>query len=141
MKSHFDRQDEKLDGRMEKTKETRQRLADLEEDAWQPRLAMKADVKTDTKTCRRTEDAAADQVMNGESRSAKRVDAGPMSSTSFGMKAEPPALLDALVDKGAAAPKLCLSPIETRTLTATGGLLLAGTASTATRTTFHQPPL
>ena len=40
---------------------------------------------------------------------------------------------DALVDKGAAAPKPCLSPVERHT-TAAGGLLPAGTASTAMRT-------
>ena len=76
--------------------------------------------------------------------SSARIDAGPTSSTSFGMKVEPPALPlrdDALVDNGAAAPKLFLSPVEIRTLTAAGGLLLAGTSSTTTSTIFPQPPL
>ena len=45
---------------MEKTRETRQRLAGLEQDARQPRLAMEADVASDKKTRKRTEDAAAD---------------------------------------------------------------------------------
>ena len=47
---------------------------------------------------------------------------------------------DALIDKGAAAPKPCLSFVEMRTLTAAGGLLLASTASTATRIIFYPLP-
>ena len=43
MKSHFDEFTEKM-------KETRQRSASLEQDARQPRLAMKANVTLDTKT-------------------------------------------------------------------------------------------
>ena len=67
-----------------------------------------------------------------------------MYLTSFGDDStEPPALPccrdDALVDKGAKASKPCLSPVEMRTLTAVGDLLPARTASTATRTIFHQP--
>ena len=46
---------------------------------------MKADIKTDKKTHMRTEDAAADRAMNGDSSSA-RVDDGWTSLTSFGMK-------------------------------------------------------
>ena len=106
---------------------------------------MEADVKPDTKTRKRTEDAAADRAKHGDSSSAKKADPDPMCLTSFGDDCtEPPALPyrdDAIVDKGAAAPKPCLSPVEMRTLTAAGGLLPAGTASTATRTIFHQPPL
>ena len=45
-----------------------------------------------------------------------------------------------LVNKGAAAPKSCLSPVEMRTLTAAGGLLPAGTASTSMRTIFPRSP-
>ena len=74
----------------------------------------------------------------------KRVQAYPTSLTSLGMKAETPALPrrnDFLVDKGAAAPKPCLSPVEMQTLTAAGDLLFAGKASTATRIIFYQPPL
>ena len=141
MKSHFDQ----LDELMEKAREKNQRLAGLEHAAWQPRLATGANVETNTKTCKRTKDAVADRVMNGDSSSARRVKTyGPTSSTSFGMEAEPPASSmrgHALVDKGAAAPKPCLSPVEMRTLTAAGGLLPAGTASITTRTIFHQPPL
>ena len=66
------------------------------------------------------------------------------SSTSFGMKAEPSALPcwdEVLVDKGAAAPKPCLSPVEMRTPTATGGLLPAGIASSAMIIIFSRPLL
>ena len=48
------------------------------------------------------------------------------SSTSFGIKAELPTVPrwdDVLGDKGAAASKPCLSPVEMRTPTAAGGLL------------------
>ena len=49
--------------RMEDTKEknnSNQRLAGLQHQAQQPRFAMEADVKSDTKTRKRTEGAAAD---------------------------------------------------------------------------------
>ena len=145
MKIHFDQQDEKLDELVEKMRKTRQRLVGLEQGAWQPRLATKVDVEPDTKTYKRTEDAAADRAKHiGDSSSVKRVDIDPTSLTSFGMIAERPALPsrdDALVDKGDAAPKPCLSSVEIRTLAAAGGLLSADTTSTATRTIFHQPPL
>ena len=105
---------------------------------------MKADAKTDKKTRERTEGAAAAvQTKHWDSCSVKRVQAGPKSSTSFGIKAEPPALPrrdDVSVNVGAPAPKSCLSPFEMRTPTAAGGLLPAGTTSTAMRTTFDQPP-
>ena len=127
MKSLSDKSDRKFDEFTEKMKETRrQRLAGFEHEARQPCLAMEADVTSDTK---RAEDAAGDQTKNGDSCSAKRVDAGLASSTSFGMTAEPPALPrkdDVLVDKGAEVPKPCLSPVKMRTLTAAGGLLPAG---------------
>ena len=94
---------------MEKAREKRQRLAGLEHEARQLRLATEAEVVTDTKTRKYTEAAPADRAKHiGDSSSAKKVDIGPTSSTSFGMKAEPPALPlrdDALVDKDAAAPK------------------------------------
>ena len=49
---------------------------------------------------------------------------------------------DVLVDKGAVAPKPCLSPVEMRTLTAAGGLLPTGKTSTAMMMTiFPQLPL
>ena len=122
-----------------------QRLASLEQDARQPRLAMEVDVPADNKTREHTEGAAtAVQVNCGGSCSAKKVLPGPKILTSFGMKAEPlafPHRDDVLVENGAAAPKSCLSPLEMRTLTAAGDLLPTGTTCTATRTTFDQPPL
>ena len=106
---------------------------------------MEADVTEDKKTRERTEGASAVvQAKRGDSCSAKRVQAGPRSSTSFGIKAEPPALPrgdDVLVDIGTAAPNPCLSSVEVRTLTAADGLLPIGKASTATMTIFHQLPL
>ena len=140
MRSHFDQQDEKLDGCMEKARKTKQRLASLEQNARQLRLATEADVPTYKKTRRRAEDAAADQAKHGDSCSAKRVHAGPTGSTSFGRTAKPPALPrrnNILVDRGAEAPKPHLSHVEVRMLPSTAGSLLpAGTASTAIRIIF-----
>ena len=81
--------------------------------------------------------------MSGNSSSAQ-VHHDPMCLTSFGDDfIQPPARPcckdDALVDKGAAAPKLCLSSVETCTLIAAGGLLPAGTVSTAVKTIFPRP--
>ena len=141
--SRFDQQDENLNQLLEEMRATEQRSASLEQDARQPRRAMEADVTVGKKTRERMEGAAdAVQARHGDICSAKRVQASPTRSISFGMKAEPPALPrrdDVLVDKGAAVPKPCLSPVEIRTRTAAGVLLSASTASTATRTTFHQP--
>ena len=67
MKRSFDQQDGKLN---ELTKEMRvidQHLADLEHDAQQARLAMEADIKSNMKTHKRTENASADPVMGGDS--------------------------------------------------------------------------
>ena len=121
-----------------------QRLTRLEHDAQQPRLAMEADGPANTKTRESTEGAAtAVQAMHGNSFSACRVDPGPKSnSTSFGMKAEPPALPyrdDVVVESGNAAPKSCLPPLEIRTTTAAGGLLPIGKTSTVTETTSNEP--
>ena len=107
---------------------------------------MEADVTADKNTCERTEGAAAAIQVKHEddSCSAKGVQAGPTSSTSFGMKAEPPALLrwdDVLVDKDAAAQKSSRSPVEIRPRTTAGGLLPAGKASTATRIIYFQSHL
>ena len=61
-----------------------QRLASLEQDAREPRLAMGADVTAYKKTHKRTEGAAATvQVKHEDSCSAKRIQTGPTSSTSF----------------------------------------------------------
>ena len=129
---------------MKKTEEPIQRSASLEQDAQQPRLAIKADVTKDAKTRKRTEGAAtAERVISGYNSSAE-VDPDPICLASFGDDSTgPPALPcsrdNALVDNGASAPKPCLSPVEMRTRTAAGGLLPAGTASTATRTIFLRP--
>ena len=134
--------DRAFDEPTENMRRANQRLVGLEQEAQQPCLAMEADVKPDTKNRKRTEGAtAAEQAKHRDSCFSKRVQAGPTSSTSFGMKAEPPAPPrkdDVLVDKGAAAPKPCLSSVKMRTLTVTGDLLPAGKASTATRMIFYQ---
>ena len=106
MESHFDELNEKMS-------KTRQRLAGLELDARQSGFATDADVKPDTTTRKRREDAASDPAKHGDSCSAKKVDPEPMCLTSFGDNyTEPPPLScrdDAMVDKGAAGPKPCLS--------------------------------
>ena len=48
----------------------KQRPTGLEQDVRQPRLAMEADVLSDTKTRNRTEDVAADRVISRDSTSA-----------------------------------------------------------------------
>ena len=99
---------------MEMTREANRRFTGLEQEARQPRLATAADVPADKKTRKRIEGAAVDQAKHGDSCSTKTVQAGPTSSTSFSVKAEPPALPcrdDVLVDKGAAALKSCHSPL------------------------------
>ena len=135
----------------EKSKEmraTEQRSASLEHDSRQPRFAMEADVIEDMKTCEHTEGAApAVQAKHGDSCSAKKVQAGPKSSTSFGddsteLPTLPCSSDDALVGNGATAPKSCLSPLEMRTLTTAAGCLLhTDNSSAATRTIFQQLPL
>ena len=104
---------------------------------------MEAEVKSDTKTRKRMEDVAADRVISRDS-SSVHVDPDPTCLISFGDDSiGPPAFLcsrhDALVDKGAAAPKPRLSPMKMRTLTAVGGLLPSSTAYTAMRTIFLRP--
>ena len=147
MKSRFDQQERELDEFMEMMRETKQRLAGLEQDTQQPRFAIEADVQADTKTLERTEGAAkAVQEMHEDSCSANRVDPDPMCSTSFGDDCTgPPALPcsrdDALVSNGAAAPTSFLSPLEMYSPIAAGGLLPTGKTSTATKTTLHQLPL
>ena len=119
-----------------------QRVASLEQDAQQPRLAMEADGQANTKIRECTEGAVTVvQAMHGNSFSASRVDPDPKTtSTSFGVKAEPPALAcrdDVVVKNGAAA----LKPREMRSSTAAGGLLPTGETSTATKTTFDYSTL
>ena len=114
-----------------KMRATVQRLAGPEYDARQPRLAVEADVNPDTNARMHTEDAAADRVISGDN-SFAQVDPDPICLTIFGDDTTEPLALPrrdgVLVDKGTAVPKPCLSPVEMRTLTATGGLLSAGTA-------------
>ena len=123
------------------------RLASLEQDAWQPCLAMEIDEPTDKKARERTEGAAkAVQAMHKDICSPNRVDPDPMHSTPFGDDCTgPPALPcsrdDILTGNGAAAPKPCLLSLEMCSPTAAGGLLPIGKISTATKTTFHQLPL
>ena len=123
-----------------------QHAASLKQDARQPRLAMEADEHANTKTRKRTEGAAiAVQAMRGDGFSARRVEPGPNTSpTSFGMKAEPPALPcrdDVVVESGDAAPELCLPLLEMPTTTAAGGLVPTGKTSKATETTSNEPLL
>ena len=93
IKSHFDQQDKKLDEHMEKTRDTRQRSASLEQGARQPRLAMEADVKSDKNTHNRTTDVAAERVISGNNCSANQVDPDQICLTSFGDDSTgPPAL-------------------------------------------------
>ena len=131
----------------EEMRATEQRPASLEQDARQPRLAMEADVPSNTKTRERTEGAAAAvRSKHGDSCSANQVDLDSMCLTSFGDDSTgPPALPcsrdDALVGIGAAVPKSCLTPLEMRTPTAAGGSLPAGKASTVTRIIYYQPRL
>ena len=118
----------------------------LEHGARQPRLAMEADRHADTKTRERTKGAAtAVQAMRGDCFSARRVEPGPTTnSTSFGVKAEPPALLcrdDVVVECGTAASESCLPSLEMRSSTAAGGVVPTGEASTASETTLNEPPL
>ena len=103
---------------------------------------METDGPANTKTRERTKDAAtAIQALHGDSCTAQKVQDRPNTSTSFGVKAEPPDLPcmeDVLVENGAAPHKSCLPSLEMRTTTAAGGLLLTGKTSTATETTFNE---
>ena len=66
------------------------------------------------------------------------------NSTSFGVKAEPPALPcrdDVVVESGDAALRPCLPSLEMRSPIAAGGLISTGKASTATRTISNEPLL
>ena len=89
----------------------------------------------DKKTREPTEGTAtAIQSKHGDSCSENRVDLNPKRSTSFGDDSTGPPALPCL-------PKSCLSLLETHIPIAAGGLLPAGTTSTATRTPFDQPSL
>ena len=121
-------------------------MARQEQDARQSRHAMEADGQASTRTRERVEGAAtAAQAMRGDCSSARQVEPGPTNSTSFGMKAEPPALVPcrdiSVVECGAAAFKSCLPSMEMRTSTAAGGLVPTGDASEAPETTLNEPSL
>ena len=100
-----------------------------------PRLAMEANEPANTKTSGRTEGAATGvQAMQGDSCSADRVDPDLVCSTSFvddytGPPTPPCSGENALVDNGAAAPKLCLPPLEMCTTIGASGLLPTGETS------------
>ena len=118
----------------------------LEHGARQPRLAMEANAQANTKTRERTEGAAtAVRAIRGDGFSARRVEPGPnTNSTSFGVKAEPPALPcrdDVVVERSVAASESCLPSLEMRSSTAAGGLVPTGKASTASGTTSNEPLL
>ena len=146
----FDRMDDrwnkKLDEISDEIRKIDQHVTRLEHEARQPRLAMEADGPADTtKTRERTEGAAtAVQAMRGDGFSARRVEPGPnTNSTSFGVKAGPPALPcrdDSVVESSAAAFESCLPSIEMRPSTASGGLVPTGEVSKASETTSNQPP-
>ena len=65
-------------------KATNQRLADLQPQTQQPRLAAEADVEPDTKARKRAEGAAADRAKLRDNSSSTRVDHDPVRLTSFG---------------------------------------------------------
>ena len=109
---------DKLDKVADAMRWTNQRLASLEQDTRQPRLDMEADVPADEKTRERTEGAAtAVQAMHGDSFSAKKVQDGPLSLTTFGVKAKPAALPcrdNVLVENGAKVVSLTLRDAYTK---------------------------
>ena len=125
-RSHFDRHDKKLEDLTGMMRATNQRLADLQHQAQQPRLATEADVDPDTKTRNRTEGAAVDQAKHGNSSSA-RVDDGPTSLTNFGMIDKPLLLAPekciggTLVNQGAQASKPHFPPVEVCMLSSAAG--------------------
>ena len=140
MASCFDRWNRKLDEILD------QHITSLEHGARQPRLAMEEDGQANTKTRERTEGATtAVQAMRGDGFSARRVEPGPnTNSTSFGVKAEPPALPcrdNVVVESDNAASESCLPSLEMRSSTAAGGLVPTGEASTASETISNGPLL
>ena len=107
---------------------------------------MEADGHADTKTREHTEGAAtAVQAMRRGCFPAGWVEPGPTTnSTSFGVKAEPPALPcrdDVVVESGSAASESCLPSMEMRSSTAAGGLIPTGEASTTSEITLNEPLL
>ena len=121
-----------LEGIATEAWERRITQSELQHQAHQPRLAMKADVQEDKKNRESTEDFAQDGRL-GDISSDRVHD--PMRLTSFGDKdyTEPPALPcrdDALVNQGHKVANPCLSPVEMiRKSTSAGSLLDAGATS------------
>ena len=150
MDNRFDRQLKRMDSYFDplddETRKMDQHLTHLEHGARQPRLAMEANGQASTKTRERTEGAAvAIQAMRGDCFSARRVKPGPTTnSTSFGVKAEPPALPcrdDSVVECGSAASELCFPSMEMHSSTVAGDLVPTGDASKASEATLNEPPL
>ena len=140
-----DKLNRKLDELTGEMRGIHQRVASLDQDARQSRLALEADGPADSNTRECMEDAVtAVQAIRGDSFSASRVDPDSMCPTSFGVKAEPstlPCRDYALIENCASAPKPCLSPLGMPSSTAAGGLLLDDITSIATRINFNQPTL
>ena len=146
MDSYSDRWNMKLDEVSDEMKKVDNNVTHLKHGAQQLRLAMEADRHTDTKTRKHAEGAAtAVQAMRGDCFSARRVAPGPTTnSTSFGVKADPPALPcrdDVVIECGTAAPESCLPSLEMHSSTAADGLVPTGEASTASGTTLNEPLL
>ena len=116
----------KLDDMVKYVRIINQRRAGLEQlQAQQPRLAVKAGVLDNKKTCKSREDCALDGRLGDIS--SDRVHA-PMRLSSFGDQEyiEPPARPcrdDTLVNQGYEVPKPWLLPVEMRKSTPAGGLL------------------
>ena len=133
-----------LEGIATEAGERRITQSELQHQAHQPRLAMKADVQEDKKTRESTEDFTQDGRL-GDISSDRVHD--PMRLTSFGDKhhTEPPALPCrdyALVNQGYEVTKTCLSPVKIRKSISAGSLLdAAATLITKTQGTNFPPQL
>ena len=131
-----ERKSGELEGIATEAGERRITQPELQHQAHQPRLAMKADVQEDKKTREITEDFAQDGRL-GDISSDRVHD--PMHLTSFGDKdyTEPPAFPcrdDALVNQGHEVAKPCLSPVEMIRMSTSAGSLLDGGATSITKT-------
>ena len=65
IKELFDKPEGKLDELMEEMRAVKQRLAGLEQEARQPRLATEADIPVEIKTRKRMEEVSAERVIVG----------------------------------------------------------------------------
>ena len=147
MDSYFDRWNRKLDEILDEMRVMGPHVTSLEQDAWQPRLAMKADGPANTKTRERRRALLRQykRCMGMAVLPAGLIPTRCVLPASGGDCTVPPAPLclgeNALVDTRTAAPKSCLPSLEIRSPTAAGDLLPTGETSTATRTTFNKPSL